>query len=173
MSANINLISRTSLEDSKTSRQKKLKNYSFILLFLVGFASLLIFLINYRFSVNYVRKQQQDLIKKISIYDETALKIILLNSRLSEISQVLSDRPKNTGLVREIIKGQTGSLIMDDFSLDASGITVKLSSRSLLSLNEFLNNLLKLIQSKSISSININSFSYDGTSYLMEVAIIK
>lgn len=173
MSANINLISRTSLEDSKTSRQKKLKNYSFILLFLVGFASLLIFLINYRFSVNYVRKQQQDLIKKISIYDETALKIILLNSRLSEISQVLSDRPKNTGLVREIVKGQTGSLVMDEFSLDASGITVKLSSRSLLSLNEFLNNLLKLIQSKSISSININSFSYDGKSYLMEVAIIR
>ncbi|EKD85629.1 MAG: hypothetical protein ACD_37C00671G0011 [uncultured bacterium] len=173
MSANINLISRTSLEDSKTSRQKKLKNYSFILLFLVGFASLLIFLINYRFSVNYVRKQQQDLIKKISIYDETALKIILLNSRLSEISQVLSDRPKNTGLVREIVKGQTGSLVMDEFSLDANGTTVKLSSRSLLSLNEFLNNLLKLIQSKSISSININSFSYDGTSYLMEVAIIK
>lgn len=173
MSANINLISRTSLEDSKTSRQKKLKNYSFILLFLIGFASLLIFLINYRFSVNYVRKQQQDLIKKISIYDETALKVILLNSRLSEISQVLSDRPKNTGLVREIVKGQTGSLVMDEFSLDTNGITIKLSSRSLLSLNEFLNNLLKLIQSKLISSININSFSYDGTSYLMEVAIIK
>lgn len=173
MSANINLISRTSLEDSKTSRQRKLKNYSFILLFLIGFASLLIFLINYRFSVNYVRKQQQDLIKKISIYDETALKVILLNSRLSEISQVLSDRPKNTGLVREIVKGQTGSLVMDEFSLDTNGITIKLSSRSLLSLNEFLNNLLKLIQSKLISSININSFSYDGTSYLMEVAIIK
>lgn len=171
MSVNINLISRTSLEDSRTIRQKKIKNYSFILLFLVGFASILIFLLNYRFSVNYVRKQQQDLIKRISIYDDTALKVVLLNSRLSEISAIIGQRPKKTDLVKAINQAKTGTLVFDEFSLDTNGIQIKTSSTSLLPMNDFVNELLKMKNSKAIGGITITSFSYDGDNYLMELAL--
>ena len=171
MSVNINLISSTDNEDPRKKRLRKLKNFSFILLFLVGFMSLMVFLIDYRFSVNYVRGQQADLIKKISIYDNTALKIILLNSRLNEISTLLDDRPKYNKIATEIAKGLGSSINVKEIKIADSGISISVSSPSLLSLNEFLNNILRIKEAKLIKSVNLESLSIESSAYVIEISI--
>lgn len=171
MSVNINLISSTDNEDPRKKRLRKLKNFSFILLFLVGFMSLMVFLINYRFSVNYVRGQQMDLIKKISIYDDTALKIILLNSRLNDISLLLNDRPKYNKIAAEIAKGISSSINVKEIKIEDSKISISVSSGSLLSLNEFLNNIFRVKESKLITSVNLESLSIESSAYVIEISI--
>ena len=171
MSVNINLISSTDNEDPRKKRLRKLKNLSFILLFLVGFMSLMVFLINYRFSVNYVRVQQADLIKKISIYDNTALKIVLLNSRLNDISTLIDDRPKYNKIAAEIAKGLGSSINVKEIKIEDSGISISVSSPSLLSLNEFLNNILRIREAKLIKSVNLESLSIESSAYVIEISI--
>ena len=171
MSVNINLISSTDNEDPRKKRLRKLKNFSFILLFLVGFMSLMVFLINYRFSVNYVRVQQADLIKKISIYDNTALKIVLLNSRLNDISTLIDDRPKYNKIAAEIAKGLGSSINVKEIKIEDSGISISVSSPSLLSLNEFLNNIFRVKESKLITSVNLESLSIESSAYVIEISI--
>ena len=171
MSVNINLISSTDNEDPRKKRLRKLKNFSFILLFLVGFMSLMVFLIDYRFSVNYVRVQQADLIKKISIYDNTALKIVLLNSRLNDISTLIDDRPKYNKIAAEIAKGLGSSINVKEIKIEDSGISISVSSPSLLSLNEFLNNILRIREAKLIKSVNLESLSIESSAYVIEISI--
>ncbi len=171
MSVNINLISSTDNEDPRKKRLRKLKNFSFILLFLVGFMSVMIFLINYRFSVNYVRGQQEDLIKKISIYDNTAIKIVLLNSRLNDISTLLDNRPKYNKIAAEIAKGLESSINVKEIKIEDGKISISVSSGSLLSLNEFLNNIFRMKESKLITSVNLERLSRESSSYVIEISI--
>lgn len=169
MSVNINLISSTGLEDTKNIRLRKIKTFSFVLLFFVGFLSLIVFLINYRFSVNYVRKQQQDLINKISIYDDSALKVMLLNSRLGQISTLLDKRAKYNTIVAEILKEKDPLVKIDEFEINRAGITMEISSASLFPLSRFLNNLLKMDESRLISGVNLESLSSSSTDFTMKI----
>lgn len=171
MSVNINLISGTDNEDPRKKRLRKLKNFSFILLFLVGFMSVMVFLINYRFSVNYVKGQQEDLIKKLSIYDDTALKIVLLNSRLDDISTLINDRPKYNKIAAEIAKGINSSIRVEEIDIKNDGWSISVSSSSLLSLNEFLNNILRIKESKLITSVSLEGLSLESSGYVIEISI--
>src|SRR3990167_2628132 len=93
MSIDINLVKIAS-ESSKDLRLRKIKTISFVILFIVGLSSVILFLINFRFSANYVRNQQDELTGSLSAHEEISTKIFLLNERLSDVSQILSDRKK-------------------------------------------------------------------------------
>ncbi len=170
MSIDINLISKRTLEDSKEQRVSKLKNYSFVLLFFVGFLSLVVFLINYRFSVNYVRRQQNDLIKKLSIYDDTATKIVFLNSRLLDISGVISERNKFSKTSAAILDTNI-SVNIREYILDERGLSMEISSPSLGFLNDFLNHVFKLT-GKDLSSVSLESLSIEEGEYVMKISAI-
>lgn len=172
MSIDINLISKRTFEDSRENRVTKLKNYSFVLLFFVGFLSLVVFLINYRFSVNYVKRQQENLIKKLSIYDNTAAKIVFLNSRLGDISTITAQRNKFNKTSSSIFEGNLTSINLKDYAIDESGISMELSSPSLNILNDFLNYLLKLTKTKELSSVSLESLSTQNSEYIMKVSAI-
>lgn len=169
MSSNINLIDKRSVEDSKKTRLKKLKNFSFALLFFVGLLSLIVFLLNYRFSVRYVRKQQEDIIKKITIYDETAVKIILLNSRLSDVSKVLNRRSKYNEKMSKILDGVKGATTIDGFEVNENEVSITASSTSLSSLDDFLNNLLKMVDLKLFSNVILEEISEDGARFSVKI----
>lgn len=172
MSIDINLISKRTFEDSRENRVTKLKNYSFVLLFFVGFLSLVVFLINYRFSVNYVRSQQENLIKKLSIYDNTAAKIVFLNLRLADISTITTQRNKFNKTSSSIFEGNLASINLRDYTIDESGISMEISSSSLNTLNDFLNHLLKLTKTKEFSSVSLESLSTENSEYIMKVSAI-
>lgn len=135
----------------------------------MGFLSLVVFLLDYRFSVGYVRKQQDDVVKKIAIYDETAVKIILLNSRLSDISKVLDGRNNYNEKMLKIIEGVKGATQIDEFEINDTEISITASSVSLSSLNDFLNNLLKMTDLKLISNIALEGLSIEGNKYIIKI----
>lgn len=169
MSIDINLINKETSENSKDVRLRKIKSISFITLFVVGLLSIVLFLINFRFSANYVKRQQNELITGLSPYDETASKIFLLNQRLSDISEILSNRKKHHKKASKIIENIPTTVVITEFRIDDSGIQIEVSSSSLLQLNNFLNNILSLSESKFIESVVFDGLSYSKSEFLMKI----
>lgn len=168
MSIDINLVNKSTSEGSKDLRLKKIKTISFVTLFFVAFLSLIIFLINFRFSVNYVKNQQTNLIKELSIYDETVARMLLLNNRLADVSTLLSQRKKYDEVARKILENPPESIVVEGFEIGAGGILIDVSSDSLLDLNSFLNHALDLSKKKVINAVILDSLSTEKSSYLMK-----
>ncbi len=168
MSIDINLVSKTS-ESSKEARLRKIKTFSFVTLFVVGFLSIAFFLINYRFSANYVRKEQIEIMNSLSEYENIASKIFLLNKRLSDISLILSTRKKHHERAGKIIEKIPSSTQVSEFQIDDSGIVMEVSSGSLIELNNFLNDLLSLSESKVLNGVLLDGLSTSKSEFIMKV----
>lgn len=168
MSIDINLISKAS-EGSKDAKLRKIKTISFIILFVLGFSSLVLFLINYRFSANYVKNQQNELVADLAVHDETASKIFLLNQRLSDISQILANRKKHHEKADKIILKIPQNVVVQEFQINDSGITMEVNSSSLLELNNFLNDILSLSKSKTLGGVVLEGLSSGISGYTMRI----
>ena len=168
MSIDINLASKTS-ESSKDALLRKTKTISFIILFAVGLLSLVLFLVNLRFSANYVKREQNKLIEDLSAYDETASRIFLLNQRLSNISSILSLRKKHHEKADKIVEKIPSSVAIEEFQIDDSGIIMEVNSSSLLELNNFLNGMLSLSKSKVFSTVVLDGLSYSDSEFIMKI----
>lgn len=168
MSTEINLISKPT-EGSKNARLRKIRTISFITLFTVGFFSLILFFIDYRFSASYVRGQQNKLIADLSQYDETASRIFLLNQRLSDISELLSQRKKHHEKAEKIVEKLPTSVAISEFQIDESGVVMSVSSTSLLELNNFLNDILSLSKSKVLGVVILDRLSTGTSGYTMRI----
>ena len=103
MYADINLAIKKDSHALQREQVKKIRLISFSILFLVAFASILIFLINLRFSVNSIRRDQDKAIQKITDNNQTAARIFLVNSRFSDIDFILKNRKKNNQTLGKII----------------------------------------------------------------------
>ena len=171
MSININLADKKNPEDAKDLRVKKLKSVSLGLLILTAFMSVTIFAIDYRFSASYVRNQQGEMMKELEKFNEPAAMIFVLNSKLDDISSILSQRKKYNNISSEILRGAPIELTIEEFVTDGNEIYIKASSNSLLAIDEFLNHNLNLIESKTLSSITLKSLTLELDSYIIEVII--
>lgn len=168
MSIDINLASKT-FDNPKNTRLRKIKTISFIALFGVAFLSLIFFLINIRFSANYVRNEQNKIIEGLSPHEETASKIFILNKRLSDLSEILSTRKKYHEKADKIVEKIPQSVAISEFSIDESGIAIEVNSNSLLELNNFLNNMLALSDSKVISGVFFDGLTYSKSVFVMKL----
>lgn len=168
MYADINLVIDDKNRSPKREKIQKFKNISFAILFFVAFSSIVLFLINLRFSVNSIKKEQQVIIQNLSAYDQVAARMFLLNSRLSDISTILGNRKNYNGLLNEITSDVPPSVLIDELSIGNEGLTVGLSSVSLLDLNDYLDKHFSF-SSKSLTSITLNSLSSSSEGYTMQI----
>ncbi len=169
MRIDINLVSKSTSERSRELRIVKIRTVSFVTLFFVALSSLVIFLINFRFSVNFVKNQQNSLIAELSVYDETASRIFLLNNRLADISSILGSRKKYNEVAYKIIENQPSSITVEEFKIGKDGIVVGVSSNSLLELSNFVNHMLDLNKKKVIQNVVLDNLSSDSSLYLMTI----
>ena len=169
MSSSINLISEERGGGSKEERVKKLKNLSYFLLLIVGFLAILVFLLNYRFSANAIRGEQEKLLTELSSYDESAVKIYLLNRRVTDTSNIINNRKKYNKIIAEITNDLTPTIIIGEFEIENSQIKISASSTSLEGLNDFLNHMLTLSSSQVISNVSLETLSLGGSLYNMSI----
>lgn len=171
MSIDINLVNKKTSDSLKDLRLKKVKTISFAILIAVAVSSVLLFLINLRFSVNYVKGQQNKIIEALSAYDETTSKIFILHQRVEDLSMIISERKKYHDKTELIFKNFPSGISIEEFEIDESGATLGVSSNSLLELDTFLNYLLDLTKSKKITSIRMIELSSGDDGYSMKLAL--
>lgn len=172
MSVNINLVDNKNSESARREKIKKFRAISFGILFLTAFLSIIIFAIDYRFSASYVQKQKAELLSELEPFSETSAKIFILNSKLSDISNVLSTRTNYSEKVKLIEAGNNGNISIEEFKIDSSGTVIIFSSYSLTSIDEYLNYLIGLTADEQLSGIVLNSLTADENGYKVELSII-
>lgn len=169
MYADINLATKKEKNTPKNKQVDLLKRASFIILFVVASLSVIVFLLNLRFSVASIKKQQKAAIQNLSTYDQTAIKIFLLNSRLSDISSILNSRVKYNDSVGKIIFSATSSMTIEDFSVSKKKLIITVLSPSLIDLNDFLNSILSYSTSKEVSDVSLEELQVSDVGYVMKL----
>jgi hypothetical protein len=169
MYADINLVIKKENNTPKKKQVDLLKRVSFGILFIVAFLSVIFFLLNLRFSVTSIKKQQKAVIQNLSTYDQTAIKIFLLNSRLSDISRILNSRVKYNESVGKIIFSVTPSMTVEDFSVNKKKLSITIISPSLLDLNDFLNKTLSYSATREVSSVSLKELQVSDLGYIMKL----
>ncbi len=171
MSIDINLVNKKTSESVKDLRLKKVKTISFAVLIAVAVSSVLLFLINLRFSVNYVKGQQNKIIEALSAYDETTSKIFILHQRVEDLSTIISERKKYHDKTELIFKNFPTGISIEEYEIDESGVILGVSSNSLLELDTFLNYLLDLTKTKKITSIRMTELASSDDGYSMKLVL--
>ncbi len=171
MSIDINLVNKKTSESLKDLKLKKVKTISFTILIVIAISSIVLFLINLRFSVNYVKGQQVKIVEGLAAYDETTSKIFILNQRVADLSNIISERKKYHDKTDLIFKDFPDGIAIDEYEIDDGGISLGVSSTSLLELDTFLNYLLDLTKSKKLTSIRMTGLSSVEKGYSMKLSL--
>lgn len=171
MSKGINLIEKQAEKNARPELAGRIKKASLVIVLSVGLLSILFFLLNYRFSIGYVKTEEDKLIKKMLSFEQVSSKIFLLNSRLADISFLLSSRKKYNVVSETIISVKPENMAISKYKLDSSGVLIEASSPNLSDINDFLNSLLSLSEKKKISSVIINSLEAAASGYSVEILI--
>lgn len=166
MKIDINLANITN-DGNSDQRLNKLRKISYTALIIVALFSVAIFLINLRFSVNYVKNQQQKLTKELSIYGETASRLFLLNSRLTDIASILEKRKEYNKIADQIIEDMSGSITIRNFQLSETGVVIIASAPSLKDLNDFTNQMIKLSKEGVVSNVVLEALSTEQAEYVV------
>lgn len=165
----INLAIKKKRNTPRKKQVEILKKISFVILFIVAILSIIIFLLNLRFSISSVKKQQKAAMQNLSTYDQTAIKIFLLNSRLNDIGSILGSRVKHNQSVGKVVFDVTGSMRVEELSVNGSSFSITVSSPSLFDLNDFLNNILSLSSSKEVSNVSLKELRIGESGYTMSL----
>ncbi|GEM_PF-3455739 len=171
MSIDINLVNKKTSEGSRGIRLKKVRIISYSLLMFVVSFSIILFLFDLRFSANYVIGQQNKLTQEFISQDKLIAKIFILNGRISSLSSLISQRKQYHEKTDLVFKKISNQITVTSYKIDEKGITLELSSNSLLDLNNYLNYLLGLVKTKKLNSITLEALSSDKDGFSMLLVI--
>lgn len=166
MSSTINLVqgeNKESLQDKK--RVLVLRYISIIFLSFVALLSILLFFLNNRISPEAVKNQENATLQKLSLIKDRSAKLDLLNDRLRNITNILVTRKKYSSTLSSILGQLPAGTAITGFTIDKSGIVMTATSNSLLSLDQFLNNITKIgLTEHILKDVTIEGLSIDKTS---------
>lgn len=163
MNSNINLLQQK--DDQLIKKQKRLKILKLaagISLAIVAFFSIIIFILSTQFSVSSIKKEQNSVINSISSLKEKAARIILVNDRIKGTSEILSKRRNYSNLIQTVLKSVPSETKTASLDINKDILNMTVSSNSLLSINTYLEEMIKLsqegklIKSLAIKGITVN-----------------
>jgi len=162
MNNNINLI--LSKEGQSLKKKKKIKLLNTIalgLLLVVAAVSVVLFLLNTLNPLSSIKKDQLATINNITFLNERSGKLVIVNDRLKNISEINNKRKKFSSTIDYLIS-QMGNLKINFLELDNKSISFSVSSNSLLEENQFLQKLIEksskkeMIKDLMIDSLTVN-----------------
>lgn len=158
----INLVSMQRSNSLERNRVVILRSLSIIFLSFVAFFSILLFILGSRISVENVKRQQKEALQKITLLKERAAKYTLLNDRLRIIKTLVVSR-KDPKLTLDSILGQLPPQVnVRGLTVDRDGVTLSITSNSLLPINEFLSRVTTNLEKKVIREMTIEGLTIDS-----------
>ena len=173
MNTNINLLIQTNEESLR--RQKRVKRLNFIaatLLVGVSAMSLIIFLLIQIISPSAILREQNNIIKKISQFQNKQAKLFILNDRVENIEKILAKR-KDLARITNVMLAKTPSrLFIEDLEVDDKTIIITAYSASLSAIGELINNLTDMVHKKEIiNSLTLNTLVFDEGKNSYQVSV--
>ena len=163
MNTDINLLLRT--DEEALRRQKRTKTLNLIaIIFLSGVAatSLFIFLLIQIINPSSIKKEQNDVIEKISQFQNKQAKLFILNNRIDNIEKILQNRRDLAKVTSFLLAKIPGRLFIEDLEIDDKTVVITAYSTSLSAIGELINNLTETVRKKEIiSSLTLSTLVFD------------
>lgn len=151
MNNDINLVKDKNLDTFVLkAREKILRNVAIGSLSVVAFSSILLFILTSTSPLSSIKKNEASALYSISFLHGKSAKLHLLNDRLKNISSVLLVRKDYTKTVSNILSQIPSDATPNTFEIDKDIMTLRVTSKSLIPINKFLNSFIDLSKSKKI-----------------------
>ena len=163
MNTNINLLLRKDEETLKRQRKiKKLNLLAVSFLIAIGALSLLIFLLIQIINPSSVKKEQDETLRKISAYQTQQAKLLILENRVNNISEILNKRKDLSKVIQTILTKTPDRVFIESLEADGKSVIMTAQSSSLSSIGDFINNLTDMVRKKDlIDALTINALIFD------------
>lgn len=173
MSTDINLLLPRDEESLKRKKRIKILNLTGAASLLgVGLISLAIFILIQAIDPSGVRKEQDDVLRRLSQFQSRQVKLFVLNNRIENIDKILKIRKDLSKTTSGILAKIPRDLSVDNFEADDKLVAITGQSRSLLAIGEFINNLTDMVRKKEIiKSLTLNSLILDENRNVYQVSI--
>lgn len=163
MSTNINLLLPKDGESLKRKMKVRAFNIAAIIsVFATGLMSIVVFLLIQAVSPVSVEREQEDVLRKLSQFQDRQAKLLIVNKKIEDISEILENR-KDLRLVTGVLLSKVPSnLSIDSLEIDSKNVSITAQSASLFSIGELINNLTDMVRKKEIlSSLTLNSLTFN------------
>ncbi len=169
MSANINLLLPKDDESLKRKRKARVLNISAILfVFATVLMSIVVFLLIQAVSPVSIKEEQEDILRKLSQFQDKQTKLLAVNNKIESISEILEKRKDLHLVTSAILSKIPNNLSIDSLEIDGKTVSMTVQSASLFSIGELINNLTDMVRKKEIlSSLTLSSlaFNENGKNY--------
>jgi len=173
MITDINLLLRTDEESLK--RKKRIRILNFVaagLLIIVGLISLVVFLLIQGANPPSLKKEQNDVLKKISQFQDRQSKLFILNNRIDNIDKILKTRKDISKTMNELLAKIPDNFSINSFEINDQSIILTGESNSLYSIAQLINNLTDMVYKKEIlKSLTLSSLALDSSSNTYQVSL--
>jgi len=151
MSDDINLLlDRKRQSSSKTGRVARLRVAAGISLSVVVLSAIILLILNKLSGIDVLLQQEQRDTAKISSQQKIVGKLLLLQSRLTDINSIFMTRSSPDVFIQQITAGMPSNVHIDSFGLTSKKISLAVTSSSLTDLDQFTNYLLTKVNNKQL-----------------------
>lgn len=173
MSADINLL--LGKDEQETKRLSRVKTLNFVaVMLLTGLAiiSLFIFLLIQVISSPSIKKEQDDILRKISQLKNREAKLFIQENRINNITEILEKRKDLPKVSKVLLAKVPARLFVESLEIDDKKISMTAQSTSLSSIGELINNLTDMVRKKEIiKSLTVNTLIFDETKNSYQVSV--
>lgn len=173
MSTNINLLLRTDEESLKRKKRIKILNVAAVVsLISVGLISLVLFILIQAVNPASIKKEQENILGRMSQFQDRQIKLFILNNRVENIDKILKIRKDISRTMSGLLAKIPSGLSIEDFEVDDKSVIIAGQSRSLFIIGEFINNLTDMVRNKEIiKSLTLNSLTLNESKNAYQISI--
>lgn len=173
MSTNINLLLNT--DEDSLRRKKRIKIFNAVAaisLIGAGLMSLGIFMSIQAINPASLKKEQDNVQRKISQLQDRQAKLFLLHNRVENIDKILKVRKNLPVAMNGLLVKVPDNLSVETLEINDKLVIVSGQSRSLYAIGEFINNLTDMAGKKEIiKSLTLNSLSFDEGKNVYQISV--
>lgn len=136
---------------------------SIAFLSIVTISSIGLFIINFSSPLTSLQEEEGELASSLTSNQSKLSSMLLINSRLKDIALLLGKRTHFEKELELIISGLPQGVTLNGLELDGKKITITSSSRSLSSMNSFVDQIILVTEqnNKVFKRLTMDNFSYD------------
>ena len=161
MNNNINLVGNQETESLKEKKRLRIVRIAAIgSLVFVTLTSLLIFILYSALSLSSIKKDQDSALNSISFLHKQAAELAVVNSRLTDINNILKKRKDYTKAITTIKGLMPDGVNISEIEVSKDDLAIVVTSNSLQSLNTFLTGFTNLAKKQqTIEKVFIESLT--------------
>lgn len=151
MNSDINLVLEKNQKDLLLKKRAKIfRNTAVISLSVISFLSVVLFILASTSSLSSIKKSESSVLQNIAFLHKKSIKLYFLNDRVNNISKILIKRKDYTKAVDAVLSQIPDTATPTIFQIDKDGMTLKITSKSLVPINKFMDGFIELSQTKKI-----------------------